>query len=93
MMIDAEYNPPVKQMRVKNTLSNLRMNVLVATGQSEASALRDVYQTILKLLPRVPVGYRDDSHKVDFLRGAVVGYPWATQPLSHIATEGMSFQL
>lgn len=91
-MVEAEYNSPVKQMQVKNLLATQRMNALVASGQTQLVALASTYKLILKLGPQVPLSYRGEAHKVDFLRGAVVGYAWANEPLSRVATQGLTFQ-
>lgn len=91
-MVEAEYNSQVKQMQVKNRLASHRMSAHVAAGQTEAEALVSTYQLILRLAPQLPVSHRADPHKVDFLRSAVVGSAWATEPLSRVATRGLGFQ-
>lgn len=91
-MIESEYNPPVRQMQVKNLLSTHRMSALVAAGQTQGAALAATYRLIMKMSPQVPISHRSDHHKVDWLRCAVVGYHWATEPLSRVATLGLTFQ-
>ncbi|GAB0496835.1 hypothetical protein MMPV_008156 [Pyropia vietnamensis] len=91
-MISTEYNSIVRQNRVKNYLSSYRMSSLTRDGVSEAAALEQTYKTITKLAPQVPRSHQGDAHKVEFLRNAVVGSPWATEPLSRIATHGLTFQ-
>lgn len=61
-------------------------------GKSEMEALVAVYTSIVKLAPHLPVTHRGDAHKLEFLRSAVVGRVWAVEPLSSIATNGLSFQ-
>lgn len=91
-MVSAEYNSIVRQNRVKNYLSGYRMSTLLTDGVTEAAALEQTYKTITKLAPQVPRSHQGDAHKVEFLRNAVVGSPWATEPLSRIATHGLTFQ-
>ena len=91
-MVETEYNSVVRQNRVKNYLNNLRLNKFVADGADELSALEKVYRLIIKLSPQVPQSHKGDAHKIEFLRNATVGANWATEPLSRIATHGLSFQ-
>eukprot|EP00170_Pyropia_yezoensis_P000401 contig_2207_g402 len=91
-MVSTEYNSIVLQNRVKNYLVGYRMSTLLSDGVTEAVALEQTYKTITKLAPQVPRSHQGDSHKVEFLRNAVVGSPWATEPLSRIATHGLTCQ-
>lgn len=91
-MVSTEYNSIVRQNRVKNYLVGYRMSTLLSDGVTEAAALEQTYKTITKLAPQVPRSHQGDAHKVEFLRNAVVGSPWATEPLSRIATHGLTFQ-
>lgn len=58
----------------------------------ELAALEKVYKIVTKLSSQVPPAYRGETHKIEFLRNATVGYDWATQPLSRVATHNLSFQ-
>jgi len=89
--LNDEYNSPARQAAVKWELASLRVSILVAKGQTEMAALTSVHQTISKLAPQLPPSHRGDAHLVDFLHRAVVGMPWAFQPLCRIATNGLSF--
>ena len=40
----------------------------------------------------MPISHRGNACKVEFLRNAVVGCEWATEPLSRIATYNLTFQ-
>lgn len=90
--VNAEYNSIVRQNRVKNYLTSYRMSTLLAESKTETAALEQTYKTITKLAFQVPRAYQGDEHKVEFLRKAVVGSPWATEPLSRIATNQLTFQ-
>lgn len=91
-LVESEYNSVVRQNRVKTYLGNLRMSSFAAEGLEPAASLEKTYKLITKLAPQVPRSHRGDAHKVEFLRNAVVGNSWATEPLSRIATHGLSFQ-
>jgi len=90
--VSAEYNSIAPQNRVKNYLKSYRMRTLMAEGMTETAALEQTYKTITKLAPQVPLSYQGDEHKVELLRKAVIGSPWATEPLSRIATNQLTFQ-
>lgn len=91
-MVSAEYNSIVRQDRVKNYLSGLRLSSFVKDGTDVTAALEKTYKTISKLAPQVPRSHHGESYKVEFLRNAVVGNAWATEPLSRIATHRLTFQ-
>eukprot|EP00171_Calliarthron_tuberculosum_P003182 IDg3182t1 len=91
-MIDNEYNSIVRQNRVKNHLAGLRLSKYTSEGLDDLLSLEKVYKLITKLSPQVPMSHRSEAHKIEFLRNATVGYPWATEPLSRVATHGLSFQ-
>lgn len=91
-MVSAEYNSIVRQDRVKNYLSSLRLSSFVKDGTDTTAALEKTYKTISKLAPQVPRSHHGESYKVEFLRNAVVGNSWATEPLSRIATHSLTFQ-
>lgn len=90
--VSLEYNSVVRQNRVKAYLSGLRMATFTAKGHDATTALERTYHEITRLSPQVPQSHHGDAHKVDFLRNAVVGNAWATEPLSRIATHRLSFQ-
>lgn len=91
-MIDEEYNSPVRQARVKNFLSSLRVHDYIRDKIDAATALAKVYKLILKLSRQVPASHRGDAHRIEFLRRAVIGYNWSREPLSRVATNDLSFQ-
>jgi len=89
--IAAEYNSPVKQNQIHNKLSDLRMRSFVVKGMKLGDALTETYRVILKLSTMTPPAFVGESYRVSYLRGAVIGYPWATGPLSRISTHNLSF--
>eukprot|EP00171_Calliarthron_tuberculosum_P023415 IDg23415t1 len=92
LVIENEYNSVVRQNRVKTYLGTLRLSKFVTDGLDELAALEKVYKLITKLSPQVPQSHRGEAHKIEYLRNSTVGFSWATEPLSRIATHGLSFQ-
>lgn len=92
-MINREYNSPVRQTRVKNYLNTLRVSDFVKGGFEISSALAKVNKLITKLSRHVPASHRGDSHKIEFLRNATVGFSWSREPLSRVATHSLTFQM
>ena len=70
----------------------MRISTFTAEGLDEAAALSKIYKVITKLSRQGPTSHRGDAHKVGFLRNAVVGSGWSHEPLSRVATHGISFQ-
>lgn len=91
-MIDREYNSNVCQNRIKNYLNSLRVREFEGTLFDVSSCFSKVYQLILKFSRHVPQSHRGDSHRVGFLRKAVLSYGWGHEPLSRVATHFLSFQ-
>jgi len=91
-MVGTEFNSAVQQNEVKTYLSNYDMSALIDGGKTEAGALAHAYKTIVKLAPLLPRSHQGDANCVDFLHHAVLGYEWATEPLSRVATHSLSFQ-
>lgn len=91
-IVSAEYNSIVRQDRVKNYLSSLRLSSFFKDGMDVTAALEKTYQAISKLAPHVPRFHHGESYKVEFLRNAVFGNTWATEPLSRITTHRPTFQ-
>ena len=91
-MLEREYNSPVRQNRVKNYLNSLRVTTFVLQGIEMSAALAKVYKSIIKLSRQAPRSHQGDAHKVEFLRNAVVGNSWSSEPLSRVATQQRTFQ-
>lgn len=91
-MLELEYNSAVRQTRVKNYLNSLRITSFTAEGTEVSAALSNLYKAIIKLSRQAPRSHQGDAHKVEFLRNAVVGMPWSSEPLSRVATHSLTFQ-
>jgi len=64
MLIGNEYNSMVRQNRVKNVLSTLRLQQHIGEDGDEGKALANIYRIITKLAPQVPQSHRGNAHKV-----------------------------
>jgi len=90
--VHREHHPVVQQEQVKNDLCNPRVSYLVGKGMTVDLALVEVYKRVSNRSRMVPAAYHFVEHRVAFLRGAVIRYTWAAEPLSRIATHNLSFQ-
>lgn len=90
--IDEEYNSVVRQTSVKNYLNSLRVYAYIGDEVDDEMALKKVYKMILNVSLQVPSSHRGDSHRIEFLCRAVIGYDWSHEPLSRVATNGLTFQ-
>ena len=91
-MLEEEYNSTVRQTRVKNYLNSLRVTAFVAEGKEMYAALALTYKSIIKFSRQSPRSHQGDACKVEFLRNAVVGMTWSSEPLSRVATHELTFQ-
>jgi hypothetical protein len=77
-----EFNSTTRQNRVKKVLSRLRvLEVAQKEKISILAALERVCKEITNKAPKEPPTHRDEYHKIDFLHDAVIGLPWAKEPL------------
>lgn len=68
------------------------MASFVSKGMTEQEALVETYRTVAKASKLLPPSHPGEAHRVNYLRGAVVGYFWAREPLSRIPTARLVFQ-
>lgn len=91
-MVKTEYNSPFRQDRCKNYLSSLRLSKFEKEEIEISAPLEKVHKAIKKLAPHVPQSHLGEAHRIDILRKTVIGYGWAIEPLSSIATHTLHFQ-
>ena len=89
----SEYAGDARQLQVQQVLETLRIeNVMTNKNFSDHSAaLDDMCNTIDLLTPQCHRDFRHESNKINWLRKAVIGVPWATIPLGHITSHRYSF--
>lgn len=91
-MVSTEYNFIVRQDRVQNYLSSLRLSSFIQEGADTTASMEKTYEVISKLAPQVPRSHHGESYKVESLRNAAVCNLRAPEPLSRIATHFLTFQ-
>lgn len=87
-VLSSHFNSLDKQQRVKADLSTLSLATFASReGGSVTKGLSSLAEYISSRAPQCPVSFRHESHKVDFLRNAVIAYPWAQPVLSCVNQE------
>ena len=89
-----EYISDARQLQVKGTLESLRLRkFMTEKGIDDVSeGLTKLVELINELSPQCPRDFRSDSHKIDFLRKAVLEYQeWSKIPIQSITSQGYSF--
>jgi hypothetical protein len=81
-MMQAEFSSKTRQNRVKKQLDALRVSKLVAKGKPIAEALEFVREEITKKSDQGPPTHRDEAHRVEYMKKAVLGMPWAKETLT-----------
>jgi len=89
---EGRFLTAVHQVRAANHLQNLRMSDFIKADVSEVDALEKVFTIIARVAKKLPREFPGDAHRAHFLRGAVIGYPWAMQPLSRQDVQPVTFQ-
>jgi len=90
--IEGRFLIAVHQGRAESYLQNLRMSDFIKADVSEADALEKVFTIIARVAKVLTREIYGAAHRAHFLRGAVIGYPWAMQPLSRPDVQPVTFQ-
>lgn len=93
-----EYVSDARQLQVKDTLENLRLQSLMRSHDIKevSSGLTRLVDTINELSPQCPKDFRSDSHKIDYLRRAISEpffRDWASIPIQNITSQRYSFNM
>ena len=88
----AIYDSPSKQQHNLNIVSGLRIDTFMLEKEitSHNVGLKKLVELIDKKTPICPVKNRTDQDKIQFLRNAVVGFPWATSAIEK-STHGVTW--
>ena len=92
-MMAEKFNGPAQQRRAKNALNTLRYGSFRRQGQGEAQALIILNQEIERLFPQVPQTYQVEDNRVDALKRAILGCPWASTAIERLDTEGLDYEM
>lgn len=84
------YDTPAVHARSTNMLNMLKFDDFIDYSlepeKQEVDALYKLHHKISKLAPQGSTLYREDGHKVKYMRRPVLGKSWASQPCSQIIT-------
>jgi hypothetical protein len=67
MLLQKEYETPVKQNATLAKLKSLRVPALLRSGKTETEAIQAFHDLITKNIDGVPKEYRAETHKCEFL--------------------------
>lgn len=81
----------VCKARVKNQLHFLRVSLLFKDKMEIYTLLAAALQCIKNQSRQVPPLHRGKTHRVEYLRYAVVSDVWSHESLVRVATQGLSF--
>lgn len=92
-MMRQSYNSAARQLQVVRLLDQLRYRKFTSekniTNPSEG--LKALVEYVELLMPLTPVAYHHQSHKVSFLKKAVIDQPWAKEPVKNINSLSYDF--
>ena len=93
-MMRSEYNSDARMLHVRGKLTTLRLRSFMQEKEIKdvASALSELVVFIEQLVPQTQKDFRTDSHKIEYLRNAVSGFPqWSRGPIKCISTNKYTF--
>lgn len=91
-IMQSQFNSADKQQRVKAELSTVKLRTFVnQCNGSLHQGLRKLAAHIEERTPLCPPNFRFESNRVDFLRQAVISYPWA-QPMLYKISPSTKFR-
>jgi hypothetical protein len=91
-IMEQEFHSISRRNRISNHLQSLRITHFIRSDCNTSDAVEKLHGEILKLSTQVPMHYRAEEHRIEYLRSAVIGMSWAHEPLSSVTAGGMSYQ-
>ena len=78
-MMREGYNSDFRQLMVQHELENLTLAKFMDENDisSTSVGLTKLIDRLHQMTPQCPPNFRDDAHKLNYLRSAVKGLPWA----------------
>ena len=87
------YNSETRKLQNQSEMDSLNLTAFMNKHQITdlGEGLTKIVNHINALAPQLPTGFGDDAHKTRYLRRAVLGQPFAQQPISQITSARYSF--
>ena len=87
------YNSESRQLMLQHKLENLIPAKFMDENSisSTSVGLTKLIDRLHPMTPQCPPNFRDDAHKLNYLRSAVKGLPWAKNSISNITTHKYDF--
>lgn len=85
-MMRQAYNSAARQLQVVRLLEQLRYRKFASEKDvtDAAEGLKQLVEFIERLMPLTPTAYHHSSHKISFLKKAVIDQEWAKEPVKNI---------
>ena len=92
-LMNAEYNSNSRQIQFHRLFASLRIDEIKEEKNlsSHQETLKDIIQTIDKLVPQCPPTFRSGDNKINFLRKAVIGQEWAKLAIANVDSGDVSW--
>lgn len=87
----SHFNSPDVQARVKNELRTLKFQTFVTQNGTKAKALSAIASYIANRSRKCPPSYSHETHRVEFMKNALIKEAWAKPILMEI-TDSTKFQ-
>lgn len=93
-MMKRTYNSAARQLQVVRSLEQLRYRKYVNENEIKdaSEGLKSIVERIELLIPLTPSDYHFESHKISFLKRAIVDQPWAKEPVKNIHALNYDFE-
>lgn len=86
-MMLRHFNSADVQNLIKNELMTLNFNTFIEKEKYKTKALSSMASYISNRSPKCPISYRHESHRVEFLKRALIKEKWASTILMQINEE------
>jgi hypothetical protein len=80
--LEAEFMSAAQQNAARRDLDSLDFPAELAKANSPIKALQSIRTTITRVITQCPERYRGEKFRIDFLRRAIQGEPWAADPIA-----------
>jgi hypothetical protein len=89
--LEAEFMSAARQNAARRELDSLDFPAELAKANSPIEALKSIRTTITRVKTKCPERYRGEKFRIDFLRRAIQGEPWAADPIARVDGDDHKF--